>query len=275
MDESPLAGVCGLDAVRDTALALRFDPRLVSELVDTADGLFAGRIWSYLPIDLGYHDLAHTAQASRCYLDLVAGFLRTESSALLSREFHLGLAAVLFHDTGFLKSRGDEQGSGAKYTHCHVLRSCALAASILPALGFPRAEVDDILGMIRCTGLSGRPEKSTFGSDLARTVACMVATADYIGQMAAPDYLEKLPALFTEFEEADNYSRVPPARRMFSSAAQLVSRTPDFWHGFVKPRLENDFSGVYRYLALPHPARRNAYLDAIERNVARAMAAKP
>jgi hypothetical protein len=36
----------------------------------------------------------------------------------------------------------------------------------------------------------------------------------------------------------------------------------------VRPRLENEFAGVYRYLALPYPARRNPYLDAIERNVA-------
>lgn len=268
-DESPLEGVSELESVRHVAHRLRFDGRLTDALIDLASELFAGRVWNYQPIDLAYHDLAHTAQASRCYLDLVDGYLRIEGLATAPREFELGLAAILFHDSGFLKARGDDAGTGAKYTHSHVLRSCALAASALPLLGLSRDEIDNVVGMIRCTGLNGRPDKSTFGSDLARLAACMVATADYVGQMAAPDYPAKLPLLWAEFDEADDFSRVPRGRRMFASAAQLVAGTGAFWRDFVRPRLETEFAGVYRYLALPYPARRNPYIDAIERNVAR------
>lgn len=271
-DASPLEGVTGLDAVRDAALRVGIDSRLSDELISLVDDLFAGRAGNYQPIDLRYHDLAHTAQASCCYLAHVDGYLRDEGLRGVPRECVLGLAAILFHDTGFLKTRGDNTGTGAKYTHSHVLRSSALAASCLPAFGFTQGEIDDVVAMIRCTGLHGCPEKTAFGNELSRLVACMVATSDYVGQMAAPDYVKKLPHLFAEFEEADDFSHVPRARRMFSSARHLVAGTGRFWSEFVRPRLENEFCGVYRHLALPHPARRNPYLEAIERNVARCVA---
>lgn len=273
-DESPLDGVTGLDPVRDAAHRLQLDGRFVDALVDMVGDLFAGRLWNYQPIDLLYHDLAHTSQASRCYLAHVEGYVRVEGLAVVPRELELGLAAILFHDSGFLKARGDDKGTGAKYTHSHVLRSSALAASVLPELGLTRQEIEDIVGMIRCTGLNGRPDKSTFSSDLARIAACMVATSDFLGQMAAPEYVDRLPYLYAEFEEADNYSRVPKAKRMFSSASQLVAGTAGFWQNFVRPRLETEFSGVYRYLALPAPSRRNPYIDSVERNIARATAGR-
>ncbi len=268
--ETPLDGVKGLESVREAACRVRIRGDFADSLVDLVSELFAGRVWSYSPIDLRYHDLTHTAQASCCYLDHVEGYLRTEGLDRVPREFELGLAAILFHDTGFLKACGDQDGTGAKYTHSHVLRSVALAASLLPRLALSRAEIEDTVGMIRCTGLNGRPEKNAFGSELARIAACMVATSDFLGQMAAPDYVEKLPLLFAEFEEADDYNQVPKDKRMFASAAQLVRGTADFWQAFVRPRLDTEFSAVYRYLARPAPSRRNPYLDSVERNVARA-----
>ncbi len=261
-----------MESVLGAARRVGFEPLLAEELIETVGSLFAGRLWNYLPIDLRYHDLAHTAQASRCYVAQVEGYLRAEGLSSPPRELALGLAAILFHDTGFLKARGDDHGTGAKYTHSHVLRSSALAASLLPPLGFTREEIEDTVTMISCTGLGGNPRTARFRNETARLAACMVATADFVGQMAAPDYVEKLPLLFAEFEEADDFSGVPRAKRMFPSAERLVAGTTAFWQDFVRPRLENEFGGVYRHLALPPPARRNLYLEAIERNVARCAA---
>ncbi len=272
-DGSPLEGVTELESVRDAACRLGIDVSFSDALINFVDDLFAGRAGNCQPIDLRYHDLSHTAQASYCYLAHVEGHLRAEGLGAVPREFVLGLAAILFHDSGFLKTRGDDSGTGAKYTHSHVLRSSALAATFLPSFGFSREEIDEVVAMIRCTGLHGCADRSAFRTELAHTAACMVATSDYVGQMAAPDYVAKLPLLFAEFEEADDFNHVPRARRVFASARQLVAGTDHFWREFVRPRLENEFGGVYRYLALPHPARRNPYLDAIERNVARCVAA--
>lgn len=267
--DSPLENVFTLQSVHELALNIGYKAEKLEPLFLTLNKLFTGQIWSYQPIDLVYHDLAHTAQASYCYLELASGYARREGILPTIRDFELGLVAILLHDTGFLKVRGDDEGTGAKYTHSHVLRSCALAASLLPTLGLTRNEVDDVCGMIRCTGLTGNPEKSKFSSDLARKAACMVATADYLGQMAAPDYPTKLKGLFSEFEEADNFSHVPAAERMFRSPEHLMASTGDFWRKFVLPKLDNTLGGVYHYLDTESGDRRNPYLESVEQNILR------
>jgi hypothetical protein len=267
-EEPPLSGVSDMAPVDRLARSVGLDTVLVDGLVRLTENLFAGRFWSFLPIDVRYHDLQHSAQASMCLLALGEGQRRAGVNSLSIRDLELGLAAMMLHDTGFLKTRGDEAGTGAKYTHSHVLRSCALAASVLPPLGLRRDEVDDVLGMIRCTGLAGRPDKTNFSSDSRRLVACMVATSDYIGQMAAPEYPEKLPFLFGEFEEADDFSNIPREKRMFTSVNHLLAATGAFWRDFVLPKLDNDLVGVYRFLETPGQPGRNPYIAAIERNVA-------
>jgi hypothetical protein len=264
----PLVGINDLTPVGCYAHGLGLNAPFIEALIGLSSSLFAGRFWNYLPVDVRYHDLQHTAQAAMCLLALGEGQRRTQPAPLSDRDLELGLAAMVLHDTGFLKTSGDESGTGAKYGHSHVLRSCALAASVLPPLGLRRDEVDDVLGMIRCTGLSGRPDKSDFSTENRRLVACMVATADYIGQMAAPEYPEKLPHLFTEFEEADDFSNTPPEKRMFTSVNHLLSATGGFWRGFVLAKLETDFTGVYRFLETPGHSGRNPYIEAVERNVA-------
>ena len=231
--------------------------------------LFTGQFWNYQPADLRYHDFLHTLQATQVYLDLADAFQKNlpAEKCPTARELQLGLAAILLHDTGYLKACGDDSGSGAKYTHCHVLRSCALSASILPALGCLSAEIDDILGAIRSTGLKGNPTTGKFSSERTRLLACMVATSDYIGQMAAPGYPDKLASLYTEFEEADDYIGTPKERRIFKTPAALLAATPSFWNGFVLPRLDSDFAGAYRLLATPYPSGPNRYLAAIEHNI--------
>lgn len=270
----PLAGILGIKTIRERAKRLFVRDKTAAGFVDAAcrltERLFTGRFWSYQPIDLRYHDFLHTLQATQVYLDLAAAakkHLPTNLKPSL-RQFELGLAAILLHDTGYLKAIGDDEGTGAKYTHSHVLRSCALAASVAPALGCLRPEIDDLLGFIRSTGLNGNPADADFSDEPARLVASMVATADYLGQMAAPEYPAKLAYLFAEFEEADNYNGTPKDRRPFKSASALVAATPSFWANFVRPRLDNDFAGVHRLLASPHPHGANPYIDAIEHNVA-------
>ncbi|TAG28460.1 MAG: hypothetical protein EAZ36_05850 [Verrucomicrobia bacterium] len=241
----------------------------VSDVIDLTDRLFTGQMAGYQRSDLRYHDYQHTLQATWVYLDLVESALagRGRFPVPSQREVELGLAAMLFHDTGYLKARGDDEGTGAKYTHSHVARSCGLAAAFFPALGCVASELEDVLAAIRCTGLGGKTDPALFRSPNARFIGCLVATADYLGQMAAPEYPSKLPFLFTEFTEADDYAGVPLEKRTFSSAAQLLGATAGFWQTFVLPKLENEFAGVHRLLRRPWPGGANPYLVAIERNL--------
>jgi hypothetical protein len=232
--------------------------------------LFTGRQPDYAAIDLRYHDLEHTLQAAVCISLLLEGRHATPAEPRLSaRHFELALSAALLHDTGYLKLRSDHSGTGAKYTYCHVLRSCAFAASYLPSLGADDLDIEMVLNAINCTGPSREASPVHFRDPINRVIGAALGTADFLGQMAARDYPDELEILFQEFQEADEYIHLPASRRAFSSAAELIERTPAFWQEVVKPKLDHDFQGLYRFLARPYPDGANAYLDAVERNLAK------
>lgn len=232
--------------------------------------LFSGRHPDYAAVDTRYHDLEHTLQACVCLTMILEGRHQAGVEPTIDpRHFELAQSAVLLHDSGYIRMRSDSSGTGAKYTFCHVLRSCAFAASYLPTLGADDYEVEAVLGAINCTGPTGEISRLYFRSPVERVIGCAIATADFLGQMAAPDYPDELEILFNEFKESDDFLKVPPSRRAFKSADDLKRQTPSFWQKFVRRKLEGDFQALYRFLARPYPHGKNAYLDAVERNMAR------
>jgi len=246
---------------------------------DTID-LFEGRNVDYGPIDLHYHDLEHTMQATLC----IALLLENRHAAgvvprISRREFELAVAAALLHDSGYLKLRSDRSGTGAKYTYCHVLRSCAFAATYLPTRGANELEIEVVLGAISCTGPTREISQMNFREPIGRVIGNALATADFLGQMADPAYPDKLAVLFREFQEADEFFHLALERRTFKSPADLAQRTPAFWENFVRRKLEVECQALYRFLASPYPHGPNPYIDAVERNVAeirrRTAAAQP
>ncbi|HUR60581.1 MAG TPA: hypothetical protein VM029_22865 [Opitutaceae bacterium] len=230
--------------------------------------LFTGRHPDYAPIDVAYHDLEHTLQATVCLVLLLEGRHGAGVEPRVDpRQFELAMSAVLLHDAGYLKLRSDNVGTGAKYTFCHVLRSCSFAASYLPTLGASDYEVEAVLGAINCTGPTKEISRLRFREPVERVIGCALATADYLGQMAAVDYPDELDILFNEFQESDDFIHLPASRRAFKSAQELKERTPLFWQKFVQPKLESDFQAVYRFLARPYPHGPNPYLEAVDRNI--------
>lgn len=243
--------------------------RIARLFADVAD-LFSGRHPDFQANDLKYHDLEHTLQATLCLTQIIEGrHLAGVQPAMQARQFELAVASALLHDCGYQRLRSDTSGTSAKYTFIHVLRSCAYAASYLPTLGFTEYEIDGILGAIRCTGPTSAIGELHFHDSMERTLGCMLATADYLGQMAAPDYPDELEALYAEFAESYEFFHIPAAERPFASADELIRKTPQFWRQVVLPKLENDFQAVYRFLARPQPHGTNAYLEAVERNIAK------
>jgi hypothetical protein len=53
----------------------------------------------------------------------------------------------------------------------------------------------------------------------------------------------------------------------FSSAEDLVRKTPDFWTKYVVPKLSNDFWDIHRYLNKPYPNGVNDYVQRVEANI--------
>ena len=244
-----------------------FVPRIFSWAVDC----FNGHLEDYLPIDAPYHNFEHTLQGTLCLARLLRGRqLAHAEPSVPRRTFELALLAILLHDTGYLKKRDDPSGTGAKYTVVHVRRSADFAAALLAKQHFDPKEIQAVQNMILCTGFNAALQQIPFQSDAERIAGFALGTADLLGQMAAPDYIDKLPLLFAEFSEAARHSpdRGHPVA-LFKSEAELRKQTPDFWEGHVRGKLEKDFGGLYRFLGDPAPAGVNTYVNDVEANIGR------
>ncbi len=229
--------------------------------------IFQGGYAGFQATDMEYHDLDHTLQVTVCMAHLLKG--RKDSTAipqLSARDWELAVFSALLHDTGFLKETGDNSGTGAKYTFVHERRSCAFARIYLPELGFSEPEIEDVCSAMMCTGPRNSISNVSFRREEARQIALLLVTADYLAQMSASDYLEKLPLLYLEFVEAFESEGVPLEKRPYQTLDQLLEMTPGFWEKFVLPLLEGDAEGAFRYLA--PPGGTNPYIKAIEKNLA-------
>lgn len=247
------------------------EPTFVPRAFEWVALCFQGRHPDYQAIDLEYHDLEHTLQGTLCLMRLLEGRHRAGVQPAVSQSmFELALLAILFHDTGYLKRREDVQGTGAKYTATHVGRSAAFAREFLEPRGYARSETAAIDNMIRCTGVNVDLSTVPFQSEVERLLGCALGTADLLGQMAAPDYVDRLEALHREFKEAAEAGGEMAERfARYQSADDVRRMTPDFWAGYVLPRITLEFGGLCRFLNDPYPDGPNAYLLRIEANIER------
>ncbi len=240
--------------------------QLIDRAIEEVADMFNGNYPGYQVIDMEYHDLDHTFQVTICMAHLLKGRREKEKEPVLKiRDWELAVIAALLHDTGFLKETGDNSGTGAKYTFIHEQRSCAFARKFLPKLGVSPSEIEDVCAMLMCTGPRNRIGNVAFQREEARQIALLLVTADYLAQMSAGDYLEKLPLLYREFVEAFEREGIPPEKRPYQSLEQLLEMTPGFWEKFVLPLLNGEAEGVYRYLS--PEGTPNPYIEAVTRNL--------
>lgn len=225
---------------------------------------------SLQPADTPYHDLHHTLQVTVCWARLAAGFRQhaPEGERPKGELLLLGAYAALYHDTGYLKPRGDAEGSGAKYSRVHERRSCAVADSQLHDDGLDPTARAVLHRLICATGTHSVIPAMPFASLPERRVAQMLASADFLAQMADPAYPAKLQSLFAEIREMELHRCLPRTDVAPSNPAELATATPAFWRDFVQPHLEGVCEAVYRYLAEPWPDGPNPYLQQVERNLA-------
>lgn len=247
------------------------DPAFVARAFAWATECFAGRYADYLPIDARYHDFEHTLQGTLCLARLLEGRHAAGATPdFTQHEFELALLAILFHDTGYLKKRDDAEGTGAKYTLVHVGRSADFARDFFLAKNYPTSDVETIRNMIRCTGVNADLPSISFRNESERVLGYALATADLLGQMAARDYIEKLPILYEEFDEALRFSGVRNARfASYDSAEELMRNTSTFWATYVLPKINDDFGRLYRFLNSPYPDGPNPYMQRIAHNLER------
>lgn len=247
------------------------DRAFVMRAFDWANACFNGRYDDYQAIDARYHDFEHTLQGTLCLARLLHGRHKAGvEPRVTNRQFELALLAILFHDTGYLKKRDDTEGTGAKFTVVHVARSADFARELLAKQAYPEIDQRAVANMISCTGVNADLLSIPFTNEAERILGYALASADILGQMAAPDYVDKLPILFSEFVEAARWGGERAARfARYKTADELARRTPVFWRDYVLPKLNNDFLGLYKFLNEPHPDGPNPYVGHIQENLAR------
>ena len=257
-----------------SAVFLRHFPgqstEFISVVFQQVQNAFAGTYPGYQRCDTAFHDLAHTCQATAATVRILDGHLKSgQPPALAPRDFELALVGILLHDIGFLKADGDDDGTGAKYTPVHVDRSVKFAEEFLPRFGVTPDEVCLVRSAIQCTATNGDMGDVRFRDDRERFIGCALGTGDILGTMAAPDYPERLPALYQEFAEAASaYSRVDAVGH-YANVEDLLRRTRGFYQDYVRRMLDREWGRVYRVLEYHFPDGTNHYLQAIESNLDR------
>jgi len=226
------------------------------------ESLFLGKSPHYRASNTSYHDLEHTLSVVLATGRLLHG------CALLGKycpqhPFLLGILAAYFHDTGLIQDKNDTQGTGAKHTVGHEMRSVAVMRTLLTPHGLTEQDMRDAQDMILCTELARDPSTIPFRTPETAQVGLILGTADLMAQIADRSYLEKLPRLFQEFEEAG----LPG----FSSEMDLLRNTISFYEHVAMTRLEGPLGGKTHYM-IHHFRDRygidsDLYAEAIERNM--------
>jgi len=239
-----------------------FDSSLLEDVYTDIVSLFKGKYPGYCPSNTKYHNLEHTCAVTLATARLLHG-LHVQNHKFSSRVIQLGLIAALFHDTGFIQTIEESEGTGAQFTIGHEDRSITLMTKHLDGKGFTAEEIRDCGHIIRCTILTHSLKNIPFHSNEIRTMGSILGSADLIAQVADRNYLEKLPLLFLEFEEAG----MPD----FETPLELFKNTEEFYHSVVRTRLaeemDNVASAALYHFRMRWGIDRDLYAESIKDNI--------
>ncbi len=234
--------------------------------------LFAGQWPDYESCQVGYHTLDHALDVALATARMISGWQKSQGNTPIPEHLFLsGVAAASFHDAGFMKEKGDDAGYGGKYTYTHVPRSMTIAEKYLTDKHWPAQAISITAKTISLTEFHQRPNLTgLFANRTEEAVACMVATADLVAQMADIDYMKRISNLFDEFEEAYEFEgRDSLSQRgvyLFNSAQEMIDGTIGFYENFVLPRLK-DLGRMDKFLIAFFGEGRNLYFENITANL--------
>jgi hypothetical protein len=222
--------------------------------------LFKGAYPGYRACTTEYHDLKHTTDVLLAMARLLHG------AALAGRRFDaqdvvLGLICALFHDTGYIQTKNEKNGTGARFTTTHVRRSVDFMQKYFRKNGFSNADVANGRDIINCTAIDVKLAETTFANRDIALLGKMLGTADLLGQMADRTYLEKLLFLFYEFQEGNIGS--------YTSELDLLRKTMGVFD-MAEKRFAVDLGNVRKYFPRHFKTRwkigRDLYTLTVARN---------
>ncbi|MHB1015063.1 MAG: GAF domain-containing protein [Desulfurivibrionaceae bacterium] len=246
-------------------------PRLAALFSDVAD-LYAGHWPSHEACAVTYHNFSHSLDVCLAAARMLVGWNRVETAQFLDKKyFQMGMAAALFHDSGYIKKKGDLAGAGGKFTLVHVERSMEIAREYLKQKQWPPEEAEAITRIISITDYAKLPDLAPLFKDLRlKALAQMVATADLVAQMADTDYVQRIDDLFAEFKEAyefeDSKTLSQSGTKVYKTVQEIKDGTIAFYEQFVVPTL-GKLGRMDRYLTIFFGDGRNPYQENITANL--------
>lgn len=234
----------------------------VSNAFALANDLYAGRFPGYCACRTGYHDYRHTIDVFVATMRLIDGghILGRGISAQYASD---ALIAALFHDAGYIQESDDDEGTGAKYTKTHVVRSADFVFRHAGLLVGDESGASRVAHIIMGTDLGLAWDGLEFSLPEEKRAGEILAAADLLGQMADRAYLEKLLFLYYEFLEAGIGG--------YETAFDILRKTASFYKG-IADRLDGTLGVVSRdaraHFRERHGEDRDLYRDAIDRQMA-------
>ena len=207
-----------------------------------------------LNCDCTYHDVQHTMLVTDVGQTILAG-RQSARGDLTAHEWLQAVIAMLFHDIGYLRillpsdneesAIVDERGARVKppqgatdafMTPYHVTRGCMYITE-----RFANNDDVDIRQVAECIEMTRFPVPNEPRYQVTDDLPGLVRAADLIGQMADPQYLQKLSRLFAEFVETGE-----AARMGFQHAAALRAGFPEFFYNQVQPYIGDGIAYLKR-----------------------------
>ena len=223
--------------------------------------LYSGKYPGYRACNTEYHDLKHTIETYLAMARLIHGDA-VEKHRFSDRQIVLGLISALLHDAGYIQTDDDLDGTGAKYTATHVKRSMDFIDRHADDFKLTGDEVKKCQSMVLGTDLATDFDSIEFPSGQIELLGKMLGTADLVAQMADRTYLEKLVALYTEFDEGGVGD--------YEDEVDLLKKTIGF-HDFIKNRMKTVLDSVDWFLKSHFSVRwgidSNLYEDAMEAQI--------
>jgi hypothetical protein len=207
-----------------------------------------------LNCDCPYHDLQHTMLVTDVGQRILQG-RQLARGDLNAHQWIQAIVAMLFHDVGYLRMllpadsqersivspegatvRPPKGSTDAFMTPFHVTRGAMFIRE-----RFAQDPQIDTTMVMDCIEMTRFPVPPNQAYQVTDTLPALVRAADLIGQMADPQYLQKLSRLFAEFVETGEATRLG-----FSNAGALRSGFPEFFYAQVYPYIGDGIAYLKR-----------------------------
>jgi hypothetical protein len=237
---------------------------LLDRAVVDAVRAYRGDYPGLLRCDTLYHDLRHALETGLTMARLLDGHARSlppDSAAKIDADHAVaGILLAFFHDIGLLRREGEAHLWGPVLTPVHEERGVEFMHPYLARTAL--APLADKAELIMATKLVFKMPATWPAPD--RLLASLLASADLLSQLADRCYLEKCrDFLFLEFSAI---GLAGGADTPYPDRETLLAKTPQFFSGLIRTRLDEEFGGVHRLME-KHFSGANPYEAAIQRNL--------